>query len=297
LGAGLHFNKNKISGDQQGNLVTDIHIYQDVKAINIQALRVLGQRHSIRRLMPLKPLGHLHGMIRQPALQMLPVDALVERVPVGRGLVVVADPVVRDNARVKVAHDALADVVDAVLVVALVHLRDALLVGNGLGKVAHVVVLPEVVQAVELVRAHGDGEVTVGHILGELNGGEVVADACDVFSGYVDGSIFEHVLPRLVDRGRGRSFVRRVIPQRPFEPVVDILFLDALIYWGLDGPSVRVALKAMGRLTVRVELVNTSLLLPRITRSHDWQNHNVERKEKGMYDPWYYGALSSLLLL
>ncbi len=63
----------------------------------------------------------------------------------------VQHPIVRDDARVELAHEALPDVVHAVLVVPLVQLRHALRLVRRLGEVGHVVVLPNIVQAVQLV--------------------------------------------------------------------------------------------------------------------------------------------------
>lgn len=68
-------------------------------------------------------------------------------------------PVVWNNARIKVAHDPLPYVVDAMLIMPLVHLRDSSFVGGHGGEVLDVVVLPDVVQTMDLVRAHRNSEV------------------------------------------------------------------------------------------------------------------------------------------
>lgn len=114
------------------------------------------------------------------------------RVAVGRRLLVVEDPVVRDDARVEVAHDALAQVVDAVLVVALVHVRHGLFRGALLREVVFavgvdVVVLPEVVQAVEVVGAARDGDVAVAPGEGPHGGREKDGRGVGVLAGKLDG--------------------------------------------------------------------------------------------------------------
>lgn len=139
--------------------------------------------------MPLEALGHIHSSILQPVLDPVPVHTLVEGVAVRSWLIVLVDPVVRDDARVKVAHETLAEVVDAVLVVALIHLRGALLVGFCLGEVGGVVVLPDVVEAVDVMCSHGYCEVAPADLRRVLHGGQVVPNALDVFGCDADGSI------------------------------------------------------------------------------------------------------------
>ena len=71
----------------------------------------------------------------------------------------IPDPIVRDDARVVMAHDALPQIIDAVLVVPLVHLRHGPLRVRLVGEAAEVVVLPEIVQAVEMVGPACDGYI------------------------------------------------------------------------------------------------------------------------------------------
>ena len=93
----------------------------------------------------------------------------------------VEHPAKGHDRRVELAHEVLADVVDAVLVVALVHLRDVVLEGLHVGRDGEVVVLPDVVQAVDGVGAHGGGGVAATADVGGVpDRGEVVADAEDV---------------------------------------------------------------------------------------------------------------------
>lgn len=108
-------------------------------------LGIMRQRHRISRLMPLETLGLCHCPVLQPVLDPGPIYTLMESVAVRRGLVMLVDPIVRDDAWVEVAHDPLTKVVDTVLVMTFVHLRRPLLVGFRLGKIGGVVVLPDVV--------------------------------------------------------------------------------------------------------------------------------------------------------
>lgn len=135
------------------------------------------QRHRIRRLMPLEPLWQSHRPLLQPCLEAIPVDTLVKCIPIRCRLLVLVHPVERQDARVEVAHEGLAQEVDTVLVMSLVHVRGASLVGLRLFEVGYVVVLPQIVQAVELVHAQGDAQVAAAHLWWILHGCEVVADA------------------------------------------------------------------------------------------------------------------------
>ena len=143
-------------------------------------LRILLQTNHPLRLRPPKPFRHLHSHLPQHLLHPVPIDAPVPRVPIRRRLLIIADPIVGNDARVIVAHDALAQIIDAVLVVALVHVwhglfRSALF--REVVAVGKVVVLPEVVQAVEVVGAAGDGNVAArgqgAHRGREADGGGV----------------------------------------------------------------------------------------------------------------------------
>lgn len=91
------------------------------------------------------------------------------RVPVRGRVVVGPDPVEGDHGHVVVAHDGLADVVDAVLVVTLVHDRHGGLGGLHRGEGGYVVVLPDVVQAVDVVRAGRGCEIAAADGSGELD--------------------------------------------------------------------------------------------------------------------------------
>ena len=54
-------------------------------------------------------------------------------------------PIKRHDGRVKLAHQVLSDVIDAVFVVSFIHLRDVLLGGFDIWQDLHVVVLPYIV--------------------------------------------------------------------------------------------------------------------------------------------------------
>ena len=66
-------------------------------------------------------------------------------------------PVVRHQACVEIAHEALPYIIHAMLVVPLVHFRNLLHLAQRVGEVAAVVVLPDVVQTVDSVHADGGG--------------------------------------------------------------------------------------------------------------------------------------------
>ena len=71
----------------------------------------------------------------------------------------------------------------------LVQLRHAVGFLADLGEVAHVVVLPEVVQAVQLVGAHSRGDVATTDFGGKLGGCAVVADFEDVLFRHADDAV------------------------------------------------------------------------------------------------------------
>ena len=146
--------------------------------------------HALR-LPPLKPLRHPHRPLFQAILHPIPIHALVNRIPIRRRLLMLPDPVERHHRGIELAHQILPDVIDAVLVVALVHFRDACLELLDGGQDGGVVILPDVVEAADGVGAHGGGGVGVaggGDAGGVLDsGGEIVADAGDVGGG--DGDL------------------------------------------------------------------------------------------------------------
>ena len=61
---------------------------------------------------------------------MIPVDTFVNGVAIGSWVLVVQNPIERHNGRVKFAHEILSNVIDAMLIMSLVHLRDFLLFGS-----------------------------------------------------------------------------------------------------------------------------------------------------------------------
>ena len=107
-------------------------------------------------------------------------------------------PIIRNDARIELAHQTLPDVIDAVLVMPLVQLRYAVGLLTDFGEVAHVVVLPDVVQAVQLVGADGRGDVAATGFGGELGGCAVVADFEDVFFRDADEAVCGLVVVSLV---------------------------------------------------------------------------------------------------
>lgn len=153
--------------------------------------RIPIQHLGVLRLLPFKSLRHLHRPPLQAFLHPAPIHAFVDCIPIRRRLLVLPDPVERHHRGIELAHQILPDVIDAMLVVALVHFRDVVLELLDGGEDGGVVVLPDVVEAVDGVGAHGGGGVGVaggGDAGGILDGGgEVVADASDVGGG--DGDL------------------------------------------------------------------------------------------------------------
>jgi hypothetical protein len=132
-------------------------------------------------LPPLEPRGDLHSAVLQPALHRVPIDALVHGIRVRRWLLMVADPVVRHEASIELAHDTLPDVVYAVLIVALIHLGDFPHLARHVWERSAVVVLPDVVQAVDLVRAHRRDHVAAARLRWEPDSrAQRMVDALDV---------------------------------------------------------------------------------------------------------------------
>jgi hypothetical protein len=78
------------------------------------------------RLGPDKPLRYLDCPFLQPILNSIPINALVHGVGVRSRILMVKHPVVRDECSIKVAHETLPDVVNAVFVVPFVHIRNLL---------------------------------------------------------------------------------------------------------------------------------------------------------------------------
>jgi hypothetical protein len=102
---------------------------------------------------------------------------------------VFSNPVIRDDARVKIAHDGLSKIIHAVLVMALVHFGDALFVLLGIREIVHVVILPDKVQAMEVMSPHGNSKVTAAYFRWKLYGCEVVPDTLNIVRSNADGTI------------------------------------------------------------------------------------------------------------
>ena len=66
-------------------------------------------------------------------------------------------PVKRHDRRVKFTHEILSNVVDTVLVMSLVHLRNLFFEALNFGRNVEVVVFPDIVETVDRVGAHGCG--------------------------------------------------------------------------------------------------------------------------------------------
>jgi len=82
----------------------------------------------------------------------------------------IKNPVVRDDARVKLAHEILSDVVNTMLVMSLVKLWNRVLPMLLAGNLINVMILPDIVQAMQLVRADCSGNVSPTDFRWELCG-------------------------------------------------------------------------------------------------------------------------------
>lgn len=136
--------------------------------------RIISQTHRRGRLRPFKTLRYLNRLLFKHRSQHTPINALVPRITIRRRLLIITDPIVRDDSRVIMTHDPLPQIINAVLVMPLVHIRHRLLRLRLLGKETQMVVLPEVVQAVDVVGTACDGHVAPrgrGDRSGEENGG------------------------------------------------------------------------------------------------------------------------------
>ena len=145
-------------------------------------------------------------------------------ISIGRGLLIVEDPIVRDDARVEVAHNPLPQIVNTVLIMPLVHLRYRLLGGELLREVLQVVVLPDIMQTVKVVGAPRDSHVAASGRCGRWEEDRRCIGLLPTSShirgvdGY--GPKSEERVPCLVDGRAWRSFVRGLGPQRVYKLVV-----------------------------------------------------------------------------
>ena len=173
-------------------------------------------------------------------------------------LVVFSNPIVRDDARVEIAHDGLSKIIHAVLVMALVHFRNALLIFLCIREIVHVVILPDKVQAMEVMSPHGNRNVSAAHLRWKLYSCEIMPDAFNVVRSNANSTVcikivsfvvlymsyrlgtptFQQICPSLVHLWRWWALVGRLVPQRALEPVIHVFLLDAFIYWSLNTVSV-----------------------------------------------------------
>jgi hypothetical protein len=108
------------------------------------------------------------------------------RVRIRCRVLVVQHPVVRNDASIELAHQTLPDVVDAVLVVQFVQFRDTLLLILRFREVIHVMILPDVMQAVKLVGSNRGGNVSPSRLGRKLCAPVWVLHLFNVFFGRSD---------------------------------------------------------------------------------------------------------------
>ena len=115
-----------------------------------------------------------------------------------------AHPVQRNGCGIELAHEVLPDVIDAVLVVPLVHFRDLRLGFFDFREDGDVMVLPDVVQAVQGVRTRRDDGVVAAADGGGVPGcGEVVTDAKDVRGWDADLAVCKGKFSLVIMKGKG----------------------------------------------------------------------------------------------
>lgn len=110
--------------------------------------RIPAERLCVRGLVPLKTFWYLHGSLLQPFLQCIPVNAFMVSVGIRRWILVIKNPVVWDDAGVKLTHETLSNIIHTVFIMSFVELRNTLLLVLSLGKIIHVMILPDIVQTV-----------------------------------------------------------------------------------------------------------------------------------------------------
>lgn len=71
----------------------------------------------------------------------------------------IKDPVIRHKPSIKLAHDTLADIVHAMFVMPFVHLGYLFDLASYVWKVITMVILPDVVETMYLMRANGGSHV------------------------------------------------------------------------------------------------------------------------------------------
>lgn len=89
-------------------------------------------------------------------------------------------PIERHDRRVEFTHQVLSDIIDAVLVVPLVHLRNVLFQALNVGRNVDIVVLPDIVETVNGMGAHCRGRVSSADGFRISDGCEVVPDSEDI---------------------------------------------------------------------------------------------------------------------
>jgi len=103
----------------------------------------------------------------------------------------VKHPVVCYERSIEVTHETLPNVVDAVLIVTLVHFRDILDLLLHLLEIRLVMVLPDVMQAVQLMRSHSHRNISSSDCFWEVRcSTEVVTDGLNLGGFHSDHAVF-----------------------------------------------------------------------------------------------------------
>ena len=92
----------------------------------------------------------------------------------------IKNPTEWHDCRVKLAHELLSDVVHAMLVMSLVHFWNVFFEGLDIRGNVDVMILPDVVQAMDGVCTHCCCEIATADGFWVLNGCKVVADTDDI---------------------------------------------------------------------------------------------------------------------
>lgn len=118
----------------------------------------------------------------------------------------VKHPSVRHDTRIKLAHQALSNVVDTVFVMPLIHDGHTLLLLLHLGKIGHVVVLPDEIEAVYLMTADGSCNVSATQFIWKLGRPLRLPDLQDVFFVHPNQPDYQNIVLARIPRGKNSGY-------------------------------------------------------------------------------------------
>ena len=152
----------------------------DQKAEFLYQLGVPIPRSGIGRLMRLVSLRNRHRFVFDPLLQQIPIDTFVNGISVWCGILVMPNPVEWHDSGVEFAHEILPDIVDAVLIMSFVHLRYTVLGGLDFRRKFDIMILPNVMQAMNGVGTHCCSKISATRRSRVLDRCQIMADSDNV---------------------------------------------------------------------------------------------------------------------